>query len=119
MTLDQVREDRENERMIDEQSIKRVQETLDRDMSDELIEALKPEPTKGSCNFHAGSFRGLKQALDELLGPNKDQWGALKLTESRSSDDEERSREGTANAHERCAGGIECGGKARDRKHLS
>src|SRR5208283_1738715 len=65
--------------MIDEKGIKKAQETLDNEMAKELGEALRPEPKEeGSRSFHAGKARGLKQVLDELLGPNKDQWARWK-----------------------------------------
>ncbi len=65
--------------MIDEKRIKEVEAALDRDMDKELMEALKPEPTEGSRDFHTGSHHGLKQVLEELLGPNKDQWDRWKV----------------------------------------
>lgn len=64
--------------MIDEQSIKKVRETLDRELRNEIEEAFKPELTNSSRDFHAGLCNGLKQVLDELLGPNKDHWALWK-----------------------------------------
>ena len=67
--------------MIDEGYIRSAQTILDREIANALSEALKPEPMNGSRGFHAGVCSGLKQVLDELLGPNRDQWEQWRLSE--------------------------------------